>query len=217
MTATNRSTDPGIADSRWSWLYKTSATAALLAGILFLIAVADLIIASPGHGTLQAWMSPFQNNWLVVIFKLHAGVGGIHIDKLQIFNFLDLAILALVATVHIGLYAVLRKTSKIWSIIAVIQPFLGMALFIATKSAGRSAVMGAGLVISAVMLRSNAFNKVIADVGLLASILLLAGDLSAGVIPPSGLIATLFGIGYVLLMAWLFLIARRLLQVEARE
>jgi hypothetical protein len=217
MTTANRLANVGMVNSRWSWLYKTSGTAALLAGVLFLIALADLIITGLGHGTLQVWLSPFQNNWLVIIFKLHAGVAGFQVDKLQVFNFLDLAILALVAIMYLGLYAALHATSKIWSIIALIQPFLGMALFIATKSAGRSSVMGAGLVISAVMLRGNTFNKLIAYAGLLASGLLLAGDLSAGVIPPSSLVAALFGIGYVLLMLWLFLIARRLFQVGALE
>jgi len=202
-----------MTDSRWNWLYGTSGMAALLAGALFLAAAIDLVATGPATDTAKGWLTVFQDNWLVVIFKLHAGVRGFQSDKLQVFNFLDLGILALVALMYAGLYMALRRTSRIWSIIALVQPFLGVGLFIATESAGRSSVMGAGLVISAVMLHGSVFNKVVAWSGLLASVLLLGGDLSAGAIPPSSFVATLFGIGYVLLMAWLFLVARRLFQV----
>jgi hypothetical protein len=189
-------------------LYSVSAGAALTVGLLFLIAVIDLIIS----GLQPGWLSPFQNNWLVVIFKLHARYSGIKLDMLHKLSLLDIAVLALVGTMYVGLYAVLRRTSKIWSMIALAQPFLGIVLFIATKSAGRSSVMGAALVISIVMLRNNSFNKATAYMGILASVLLLFGDFSAGMIPPSNIIASLFGIGYLLLVTWFFLIARRLIQ-----
>ena len=190
------------------------SAAALIAGVVLLLAVIDLIIPSFRLGTPNGWVSLFQNNWLMVIFKLHAGFSGVQIDLLHILNFLDIAILVLVGTMYLGLYAALRRTSRIWSIIALALPFLGLVLFIATKTAGRSAVMGAGLVISVVMLRDNIFNRVTAYVGILASVLLLVGDFSAGVLH-SNIITTLFGIGYVLLMTWFFLIARRLFQLGA--
>jgi len=217
MTMAKSSMDPEMVRSRWNWLYGMSGTAALLAGALFLISFIELTVFGPGIGSVPGWVASFQDNWLVVIFKLHAGIGGYQIDKLQVFNFLDFGILALVALMYVGLYAALRKTSKIWSFIALIQPFLGIGLFIATRSAGRSSVMGAGLVISAVMLRGDVFNKVIAGIGLLAGGLLLAGDLSVGAIAPSSLVAALFGVGYALLMAWLFLVGRRLFQISGHD
>lgn len=204
------------ASSRWNWLYRIGGTAALIAGVLFLIAVFDLIITWLQLGTTNGWLSPFQNNWLAVIFKLHAGFGGVQIDLLHVLNFLDIAILALVGTMYLGLYAALRRTSRIWSSVALALPFLGIVLFIATKTAGRSSVMGAGLVISVVMLRNNIFNKVTVSMGILASVLLLVGDFSAGVLH-SNIITILFGIGYVLLMTWLFLISRRLFQLGHPE
>ena len=217
MTMAKSSTDSEMVRSRWNWLYGMSGTAALLAGALFLVSFIELTVFGPGTGSVPAWLASFQDNWLVVIFKLYAGIGGYQIDKLQFFNFLDFGILAFVALMYVGLYTALRTTSKIWSFIALIQPFLGIGLFIATRSAGRSSVMGAGLVISAVMLRGDVFNKVIAGIGLLAGGLLLAGDLSVGAIPPSSLVAALFGVGYALLMAWHFLVGRRLLQFGGRE
>lgn len=209
----NQVTAVETTESRWHWLYRISGAAALIIGMVLLVGMIRLIAAVLQPITPNSWLSPLQDNWLIVIFKLHAGFGGIQIEMLQILNFLDLAILVLVATMYLGLYVALQRTSKIWSIIAAIQPFLGIVLFITTQSAGRSTVMGAGLVISFVMLRSDVFNKATAYIGILASVLVLVGDLSAGVVPPLTIVATLFGIGYGLLMAWFFSIARRLFQL----
>ena len=206
-------TNTRTVDSRLSWLYRISGAAALIVAILLLIAMINLITTVLQPGATNGWLSALENNWLIVIFKLHAGFGGVHTDLLQVLNFLDMAILALVAVTHLGLYAALRRTSRILSIVAAIQPFLGIVLFLATRTAGRSGVMGAALVISVVMLRSNIVNRVIASMGILASALLLVGDFTAGAIPPTAIIAILFGIGYVLFITWLFLIARRLFQL----
>jgi hypothetical protein len=203
-----------IANYKWKSLYKVGGAAALIAGALFLIAVIDLIITGFQPGAINSWLLPFQNNWLVVIFNLHAGFSGVQIGRLHILNLLDIAILALVSITVLGLYAALRRTSKIWSIIALAQPFLGIVRFIGTQNAGRSSAMGAVLVISAVMLRNNNFNKAIAYTGILASVLLLVGDFSAGIIPPSNIVASLFGFGYLLFMIWFFLIARRLFRLS---
>lgn len=199
-------------NSNGNWVYKFSSAAALSVGILLLTAVIDLILTVLQPGIKNGWLSLFQNNWLVIIFKLHAGFNGIQSNLLYRVNLLDVAILALVGIIYIGLYIALRGTSKTWSIIAMAQPFLGVLLFITTKTAGRSGVMGATLVISIVMLRSNLFNKRIAYSGMLSGILLLAGDLGAGT-APSNTLAILTGIGYILLTTWFFLVARRLFQL----
>jgi hypothetical protein len=165
-------------------------------------------------GLINVWLSLLQDNWLVIIFKLQVGFGGVQIDRLHVLDFQDIAILALVGVTVLGLYTVLRGKSKIWSMIALAQPWLGLALFIATKNAGRSGVMGAVLVISAVMLRSDIFSRSTAYMGILAAVLLLVGDLSAGMLH-SNIIAILFGIGYALLITWLFLVARKLFKIRS--
>jgi hypothetical protein len=202
-----------IAHHSWNRLFKISAVAALMAGVLFLIAIINLVVTGLQSGAVNEWLALFPDNWLAVIFKLHAGFKGVESGRLFELNFLDIAIMALIATMYIGLYAALRKTSKIWSIIASVQPFLGIALLIATKSAGRSGVMGGGLVISFVMLRSKIFNKITAFMGIISSIFLLVGDISVGV-SHSDVIAILTGTGYLVLTAWFFLIAQRLFQLE---
>jgi hypothetical protein len=197
-------------------LYKVSGTSALLASGLFLLAAIDLMIAVLGPGTINDWLSPFQNNWLIVIFKLHAGFNGVQSSLLDQLNVLDIVILALIATMYIGLCTLLRRTSKVWSLIALVQPILGLMLLIATNSAGRSSVMGAELVISVVMLRSKLFDKRIAYMGILSGALLLAGDLGASM-SPSKILAILMGVGYTLLVIWFFLVGRRLLQLEQQN
>lgn len=200
------------ANSRWHWLYKFSSAAALGAGGLFLIGAVDLVLTILYADTLKAWFSLFQSNWLLVIFKLHAGFSGIQADLLYRLNPLDLMILALIAIAFLGLYLALRGTSKIWSLIALVQPFLGIVLLVGTKSVGRSGVMGAELVISAVMLRSRLFDKRTAYLGMLSGALLLAGDIGASM-APSMILATLTGIGYLLLITWFFLVAGRLFRL----
>ncbi len=209
----NPSTNTETVDSRLNWLYNISGAAALIVGAVLLIAMISLVITVLQPSPANGWLAALENNWLVVIFKLHAGFSGVQSDLLHVLNFLDIALLALVGVMYLGLYAALRRTSRIWSIIAAIQPFLGIVLFLATKTVGRSGVMGAALVISVVMLRSNIFKKVTAYAGILASVVLFMGDFSVGAIPPLGITAILFGIGYMLFITWYFLIARRLFQL----
>jgi hypothetical protein len=199
-------------DSRWRSLYKVTGTAALMAGVLLLIGMPSPITAFLPSGGTSSWLPALQDNWLIVIFKLHAGFNGAQIGLLKVPSLLDIGILALVGIMYLGLYGALRRTSRIWSLVAAMQPFLGIVLFMATNSAGRSAAMGAGLVISLVMLRSGIFNRSIAYLGIAASVFLLIGDFSAG-IPPSAIIAILFGMAYVLFIVWLFLIGQRLFQL----
>jgi hypothetical protein len=208
----NQVTDTRTVDSRWRWLCKVTGRAALGEGIVLLVGMLILIAAVLVPRSASGWLSAFRDNWLITIFKLHAGFGGAQIGLLQGLDLLDLVILALEGLTVLGLYAALWRTSRIWSIVAAIQPFLGIVLFVATKTAGRSAAMGAALVISLVMLQSSVFKKATAYLGVAANTFLLIGDFSAG-IPSLPIIATLFGIAYALFTLWFFLIARRLLQL----
>jgi hypothetical protein len=208
----NPGTKLGTADPDRTWLYTLSAVAALILGVLFLIPLLGLITTVLQPGTTIGWFSPLQNNWLIILFKLNAGFEGVQFDQLYGPNLLDMAILALVAIMGLGLSYGLRRTSRIWPMVAMVIPLLGIVLFLVTKLAGRSGVMAAGLIISVVMLRSNLFSKLMAGVGILASLLLLAGDFGTTATSPSTVMASLMGLGYVLLMVWFFLIARWLLQ-----
>lgn len=197
-------------DSRWAWLYKLSGAAALAAGILLMIGMLHVIRETVLPALRGGLLPALGSNWLTIIFKLHAGMSGADIGLLQALNALDIWILALTGTMFLGLYTELRRTSRIWAVVAAIQPWLGIVLFVATKNAGRSAVMGAALVISFVMLRGGDFGKLIGYLGIASSVLLLFGDFSAGM-PPTIIVAALFGAAYALFIAWFFSVARRLL------
>jgi hypothetical protein len=206
----NQVTSTEAADSRWSWLYKIGGAAALIAGMLLLIGMISLIVSVLQRGTTNGWLSLFQNNWLIVIFKLHAEFSGIHAD-LHGLNLLDIVILTLVGIICLSLSNAFRKASKIWSLIAFALSLIAIMLFIATQIAGRSTVMLAVLIISFTMLRNKIFSKVTIYAGILASVFLFVGDLSVGI--RSNIITVLFGVGYVLLITWFFLIAQSLFRL----
>ncbi len=176
------------------------------------IRTADHIIINI-RGSIAGRFSAISDNWLVVIFKLLSEFGDGQFKTLEGVNALDVTILLLVGITLLGLFTVLRKTSKIWSLIAAVLPFLGLVVFLTTGIAGRSALMAAILIISIVMLRDSTFSRVTAWLGILASMLLLAGDFSVGSSYASA-IAPLFGIGYLLLITWLFLTGIKLFQLD---
>lgn len=197
---------PGIS---WKWIYPISRAAALGVGILFLFALESVAWTGLSWTTDSTWLSWFENNWLVVIFKLYAGYSEITPDRLNGWNLLDFTILVMVSVTYIGLFIALKKSNKILALLALVQPFLGIALFLFTETAGRSTVMGASLVISIAMLRSQRFDRRIAFMGIISSVLLLIADFSVG-LAPSRLLAIVTGLGYIFLMFWYFLVAGRL-------
>jgi hypothetical protein len=201
-------------DSRWKSLYKVGGAAALIVLVLFLVGIVGVITVARQPTAASSWFTPFQNNWLVVLFKLNAGFSEVQPDLLQVVNLLDIVIMALFGTMFLALYVALRRTSKTWSIVAASLPFLGIAVFLITSTAGRSGLLVGGLIISAVMLRSDVFSKASAYVGIAASaVLFFIGDIGTAIFSSSNLIAILIGIGYVLWMIWFCLIARELFQL----
>jgi len=211
----NQVTDAETADAAWKGLYRVGAAAALIVLVLFLIGIIGIITVGLQPNTTNGWFTQLQNNWLVVLFKLNAGFSGVQTDLLNVLNLLDIVIMALFCIMFLALYGALRHTNKIWSLIAASLPFLGILVFLITSTAGRSALLIGGLIISVVMLQSSIFSKVTAYVGILASVLLFfAGDIATAIFSSSNIIAVLIGAGYVLWMIWFFLIASRLFQLR---
>jgi hypothetical protein len=192
-----------IADSRWKSLYRVGGAAALIVAVLFLIAISDLITADIQTGTI------FQNNFLVLIFKLHAGFSGVQEESLEGRNLLDMTIVALVGTMSLALYPALKRVNKDWAIVATSLPFIGLALFIITHEIGRSGIIAAGLINAVIMLRSDIFSKRTAFVGILANVFLLVGDVGTA-FSYSNIFAISMSIGYALFLIWCILIGRRL-------
>ena len=165
--------------------------------------------------TNRGWYSTLQNNWLIIIFKLHAGLIMIQEDPLHGLNLLDIVILVLFSTTCWGLYINLKRSSKTWSFIALTLSLITIVLFLVTQTAGRSTVMLSVLIFSFVMAKDKNYGKVTFYTGILASVFLFTGDLSVGI--HSNFITILFGIGYILLTLWFFLISRTLFWLGKKE
>jgi hypothetical protein len=131
-------------------------------------------------------------------------------------NPLDIVMLALAGLVMVGLFAALTEVNRLWPFLAMISPFAGIALFIATASIGRTGVICSVLIISIVMLLTTSFGKPVAITGVLAGVFLAIGDLASAT-GPSPLMAGLFGLGYVLVTVWFFLVAVSLLRLPRDE
>jgi len=192
-----------------------SGATTLTVGILFIISAISFIISGILAETNSGWYSTLQNNWLIIIFKLHAGLINVQDNPLHGLNLLDIMILVLFSITCLGLYINLRKYSKIWSLISLTLSLITIILFLKTQIAGRSTVMLSVLIFSIVMIRYKIYSKVTIYMGIPASVFLFAGDLTVGI--HSNFITIFFGIGYILLTLWFFLIARTLLGLGATK
>jgi hypothetical protein len=152
--------------------------------------------------------------WLVVLFQTNAGVGSLPAEPLRAFNPLDVAALVLFALTVPGVWSVFRRVGRTWLVVMVALPFAGLALLIVTHLAGRSELMGDGLVIALFMLRSTDFRR-LAYLGVSANALLLVGDFATAD-AKDPFVAVLVGAGYVLLLVWFALIGARLLDWPSR-
>jgi hypothetical protein len=186
--------------SRTARMYRLGGVSALLLGAALLVSLLSFAITLPGLGL---------RNWLVVLFELNAGFGGLPADPLRLLNPLDVAILVLAGTTFLGLWPTLGKISRIWTSTAIALPFVGIAVLLVTQLAGRSALMAAGLVIAFLMLKSADFRR-LGYAGLLANALPFVGDLATGT-SRALLVAVPVGVGYILLLAWFLLVGLRLL------
>ncbi len=161
-------------------------------------------------GLLRTGSLPARN-WLLVLFDLNFRPSSTPATALGAFSPLDITLMLLFGTVMAAMYPALSQRSKSWAAIAAALPFLGALVFIVTSTAGRSAVLVAGLISSILALRSQFGTQLGAVAGIVASILLLVvGDFGTAAFPPSALIAVLIGVGYLLWTAWLLLVAMEL-------
>ena len=150
-----------------------------------------------------------------MLFRVKIPASGVQSNSLTVHNPLDLNIMVLSATMLVSLNSALRRTSRAWSLFALSLPILGIPVFLATGTSGRSALLLSGLSISIAMLRSDTFRKAGAYIGIAASgLLFLGGDIATAIFHSSYAIAALIGVAYVLLVIWLLLVALKLFQLS---
>lgn len=188
-----------------AWAYGLGGASALVLTATLGASLLSFVVRLPGLGF---------RNWLIVLFELNAGVGSLPVDPLRILNPLDLAILALAGVTFLGLWPVLGRTSRSWASIVVALPFAGIAVLLVTQWAGRSALIGAGVVVGFLMLE-RAGLRPLGYLGLLANALLLAGDLATSTFR-APVVAALVGVGYLLLLAWFLRVGLLLLRLPPR-
>jgi hypothetical protein len=191
-------------------IYLLTGMTSIILGVLLLSSAISFIASIFQTETKDVFMV-LQNNWLILIFKLHAGLISIQDDPLRGLNLLDILILAIFSVTSYGIYIDLRKSSKLWSVIAFAFTLIAILLFLISQIAGRSTVMLSALIFSLVMMKDTIYKKATIYTGIISSIFLFAGDLTVGIHAKS--ITILFGIGYLLLILWFFLISRRLLKL----
>jgi hypothetical protein len=182
-------------------LQRLGGGAAVLTATLLIVGLVGLVVQQQVLGL---------RNWLVVLFQMNSGIGSLPPNPLHILNPLDGALLALVGLTFLGLWPVLSGQHRNWTAIAIALPFIGIPLLLTTGLQGRSAVMGAGVLISALMFVSRNRRRVLGSIGLLANVLLLASDFGTGALA-GGLVAPAVAVGYLLLLGWYVLLALSLL------
>lgn len=211
MKSSTQSTVEKFTQPKWNWLCKLGGLTAGAIFILLLIGMVGIITETLGFAVTSNWITPFYNNWLIMLFKLNITMEGITPDSLTVLNPVDILIMVLFSLLFLALFVILGNTTKLWSAIATCLPILGTVVYLITKTAGRSGLLIGGLLYSIIMLRNKDFSKVSAYIGIIACVLLFfVGDIGTAVFHASSIIAILIGVGFILWMLWFFLTGWRL-------
>jgi len=188
----------GASQSDRSWLTRAGGTCALLAAAILLIGIVGL-----------AFRSPSVQPWLAVLFGINAGSGEVTLESLEVVAAVDIVLLALTGAAFVGFWPGPGRPHRAWMGLAILLPFAGIAMLLATGLWGRSGLMGGAFVLS-VLLVGERRTRFVGYLGVAASLLLLAGDFATGgsrSVPIAGLVT----VGYVLLVAWFVWIGAKLL------
>jgi hypothetical protein len=219
---------PETVDVRWRSLYRVAAASALVTAVLTPVAIVVFIIWPPPYeGTVEEWFTLFQDSWLLGLLSLDLLLMIVYVLLIPIFLALFVALrqyseswMALGTVLGlIGVVAYLASNTAFemlnlsnqyaaadteaeraellasgWAMLATYQ---GTAFH-------ASYVIGslAGIIVSAVMLRSRAFGKAPAYAGILGNVIGLGLYL-----PVVGLMVS--AASGVILWVWLILLAHR--------
>ncbi|TKJ46920.1 hypothetical protein CEE34_06480 [Candidatus Aerophobetes bacterium Ae_b3a] len=241
----NHVTDAETADSQWKGLYKVGGAAALIVAVLLPIEII-VMTAYPLPSTAIGYFTLFQSNRLIGLLDLYLLEIPVYALFVPLFLALYAALrranesyMALATTLAIIGITVFLATNNPFSMLSLSDQYAAAttdaqrSLFLAAGQAmlantNQRAVEGfnmgfllvsvAGLIVSAVMLRSNIFSKVTAYVGILASALSLTDYFRVAFVPAAVLLLLFLALAScLLLLIWYILIARRLFQLGRLE
>jgi hypothetical protein len=247
-------TSPEAAGNNWNSLYRIGGSAALICALMYIITLIVYVpanLASPPPATVLEWFAVFEDSPITGLFFL--GLGDVII--MLLWGPMVLALYAvlkktnrtwsLIATtfVFVGM-VVFIATNTAFSMLSLSQEYAaaateaeratllaaGQAMLAVTRGAGQlyagmQLVWFAGLILSVVMLRSNAFSKATAWVGILGLGLLVVGVVGGGHYTSTGdytavqgvIIALQYVGGGLLSLAWYILVGLRLWKLGKEE
>ncbi len=157
--------------------------------------------------------SPGADNWLAILFDLNFRPTSSSTSALSTLSAIDTTLMLLFGLLMASMYPIFKSTSRAWALIAAVLPFIGVPIFLATGTAGRSAVLLGGLISSILMFRSRFSPPATGVTGILASAtLLILGDFATAAFGPSLLIGFSIAAGYVLWTVWLLLVTIELVR-----
>ncbi|MBA7500966.1 MAG: DUF4386 family protein [Clostridia bacterium] len=241
----NQVTDAKTADSHWKGLYRIGGAAGLIVVVLLPIEII-VMTAYPLPSTVIGYFTLFQSNRLIGLLDLYLLEIPVYALFVPMFLALYAALrranesyMALATTLAIIGITVFLATNNPFSMLSLSDQYAaattdaqrsqflaaGQAMLANTNqravegfNMGFLLVSVAGLIVSAVMLRSNIFSKVTAYVGILASALSLAEYFRLVFVPEAVLLLLFIAIAScLLLLIWYILIARRLFQLGRLE
>jgi hypothetical protein len=172
--ASDRSGVADVTSSERGRLSRVGGYCAVLAALILLTGIVGL-----------AMRMPVLRSWLAVLFGINAGSGDVSLESLRVVAPVDLTLLALAGVAFSGFWPGPRRPHKVWMGLAILLPFAGITVLLATGLWGRSGLMGGGLVLSFLLIgdrdtRPVGYLGVAANLLLLTWLLWVAARLLAG-------------------------------------
>ncbi|MBI5679623.1 MAG: DUF4386 family protein [Methanobacterium sp.] len=242
MKSVNNSSDDTDQDFRWNSLYKIGGAAAIISALLLLIEIIVFTIW-PQPATVLDYFTLLQTNKLIGLIDFYLLEVIAYILFLPMFLAIYLAIrrfnesymIIAIFMAILGI-AIFLSTNNSFSMLNLSNQFVyattgaqksmilaaGQSLLVNT---GQRAVGGfnmglllisfAGIIMSTVMLKSNKFGNKTAYIGILAFTISLAEYVRMILLPGELILLLIFAVlSGVLLMIWLIMVGRRLLQLS---
>lgn len=181
---------------------------ALLLFLVLILGVSTLLTGVPER---------LPTNWLLSLFKINSSVFRTDPSVLHSINWIDLVIMSLFIPVLAGFLTAPKQYERICSLVSMGLTSLGIPLFFATQTAGRSGLLVSIMVVAAAKLIPGNWQP-IGLIGVLSGMLLfVGGDVLTAIVPPSDFIATFVAAGYLLFLVWLLILGIERLAIRGSK
>jgi hypothetical protein len=162
---------------------------------------------------LSNWFRIFDDNWIILFFKMNIGL--VQRESLSTLHMIDFILMILFGFMFIAFFLTLKSKNlifKLFSIFALIGPYLGMILLFTTHSGGRTGLLTGSLIFSILMLINKKFGILTAIIGILANLTILVSCDIFSLNNISKITSISIVIGYILWLLWFFLVSNKYYQ-----